>query len=65
MKTFPVRNRRAVLQFGVEAFNLFNHFLPGKVSEFLLSPEGQLSTYGRSLEPGNGRQIQLMMQFEY
>ena len=65
MKTFPVKNGRAVLQFGAEAFNLLNHFMPGKASEFFLSPEGQPGTYGRSLEPGNGRQIQLMVQFEY
>ncbi len=65
MKTIKVMKERALLQFGAEAFNLFNHFNTVKVSEFYSSANGRLPSYGQSIESGNSRQLQLFMQFEY
>ncbi|MCX6611878.1 MAG: hypothetical protein NTW74_13620, partial [Acidobacteria bacterium] len=59
MKTIPMLNERARLQFGVEAFNLLNHTNRLRVSPYLTS------TFGTLIEAQNPRQIQLMIQFEY
>ena len=60
MKTIPVMDERAVLQFGVESFNLTNH-----TNAERLSPYSGLPTYGRILESLPGRQVQFLVQFEY
>ncbi len=65
MKGFWVKEGRAILQFGVEAFNLLNHSNALRVSPYFLSGAGQLGSYGEALETLNARQIQLMVQFEY
>ena len=65
MKGFWVKQGRAILQVGVEAFNLFNHSNALRVSPFFSSGAGQLTSYADALETLNARQIQLMVQFEY
>ena len=60
MKTIPVMNERAVLQFGVESFNLTNH-----INVERLSPFYGLPTYGAILESLPARQVQFLIQFEY
>jgi hypothetical protein len=59
MKTIHVRDR-ALLQFGVEAFNLTNHPNIERVSPFY-----GLATFGQPLESLPARQLQLLIQFEY
>ena len=59
MKTIPVMNERARLQFGAEAFNLLNHTNRLRVSPFYTN------TFGALVEAQNPRQVQLMFQFEY
>jgi len=65
MKTFPVRNNRAVLQVGIEAFNLANHTNPARVSQIYAAGGQRLGSYGQSIETLNARQLQFMIQFEY
>jgi hypothetical protein len=65
MKTFPVRHNRAVLQTGLEAFNLANHSNPARVSQFYAAAGALLGSYGHSIESLNARQVQFMIQFEY
>jgi len=65
MKTIPIWENRARLQFGVESFNLANHVNPVILSEFYASPSGKLSTYKGIIESGTPRQLQFFMQFEY
>ncbi|MBS1829497.1 MAG: TonB-dependent receptor [Acidobacteria bacterium] len=65
MKTFHVRKDRAVLQFGIESFNLMNHANLERVSQFYSAPNSPLRTYGQILESLPARQIQFLMQFEY
>ncbi len=60
MKTIPMLEERAVLQFGVESFNLTNH-----TNAERLSPYYGLPSYGGILESLPGRQVQFMIQFEY
>ena len=59
MKTIKVRHERALLQFGVEGFNLMNHTNRLRVSPYYTS------TFGGLIEAQNPRQVQLMAQFEY
>ena len=59
MKTIKVKHGRAVMQFGVEAFNLLNH-----TNRLRVSPYYTL-TFGSLIEAQNPRQVQLMAQFEY
>ncbi|MFN7646057.1 MAG: TonB-dependent receptor domain-containing protein [Acidobacteriota bacterium] len=60
MKTIPLLDQRAVLQFGVESFNLTNH-----TNAERLSPFAGLPSYGAILESLPARQVQFMIQFEY
>ncbi|MEZ5366606.1 MAG: TonB-dependent receptor [Bryobacterales bacterium] len=59
MKGFWVMDGRAILQVGVETFNLLNHTNLLRASPFLTP------THGARLETLNPRQIQLMAQFEF
>jgi hypothetical protein len=65
MYTIPVHEKRAVLQFGAEAFNILNHTNPVRSSPFLDAQGVRLSFYRREVETLNARQIQFFMQFEY
>ncbi len=66
MKTFPVKeNKRAILQVGVEGFNLTNHNNPLKVSQTYAAQGARLSSYGQTAESLNARQIQFFTQFEF
>lgn len=60
MKTIPFWEERAVLQFGVESFNLTNHTNAERIS-----PYAGLPSYRGILESLPGRQIQFLVQFEY
>ncbi len=59
MKTIPIHENRARLQFGIESFNLANHVNPVILSEYYTS------TYKGLVESGTPRQLQFFMQFEY
>ncbi|MDX1979837.1 MAG: TonB-dependent receptor [Bryobacteraceae bacterium] len=59
MKTFHVMNDRALLQFGVESFNLTNHASTERVSQYFTA------TFGRTLESLPARQVQFLVQFEF
>jgi hypothetical protein len=65
MKTFPLMENRAVLQVGVESFNMLNHTNTERVSQYYSTPAVRLGSYGLSLESLPARQIQFLMQFEY
>ena len=65
MKTFHVRNNRAVLQIGVESFNLANHPSAERVSQYFSTPAAQLPSYRGTIESLPARQIQFLAQFEY
>ncbi|MEZ5355629.1 MAG: TonB-dependent receptor [Bryobacteraceae bacterium] len=65
MKTIPVFHERALLQFGVESFNLTNRTRPERVSPYFAMPSGPVSSYGGSLESFPARQVQLLVQLEY
>lgn len=60
MKTIPMMDERAVLQFGVESFNLTNH-----TNVERLSPYYGMPSYRGILESLPGRQFQFLVQFEY
>jgi hypothetical protein len=65
MKTFHVVHDRALLQFGLESFNLTNHSNTERVSPYWATPAGRLSNYGATLENLPARQVQFLVQFEY
>lgn len=64
MKTIHVKDR-AVLQFGIESFNLTNHANLERVSQFYSNGPARLNSYGQTLESLPARQLQFMIQFEY
>lgn len=59
MKTIPVRENRARVQFGAELFNALNHSNRLRVSGYYTP------SYKGVIEVLNPRQVQLMIQFEY
>lgn len=65
MKTIHVMENRAVLQFGIESFNLLNHSNTERVSQYFATPDRRLPSYGQTLESLPARQVQFLMQFEY
>jgi len=65
MKGFWLKQRRAILQTGLEAFNLTNHGNPLRVSPYFATPNRRLDSYNRAVETLNARQIQFMIQIEY
>ncbi len=65
MKGFWLKDRRAILQTGLEAFNLTNHSNPLRVSPYYAAGEGRLPSYNQPVEMLNARQIQFMIQIEY
>jgi len=65
MKTWKVLER-AILQVGVESFNLTNHPNLERLSGYYATPVGaRLATFGQPLESLPGRQLQFLVQFEY
>ncbi len=60
-----VKPRRAVLQVGVEAFNLLNHSNPLRVSPYYAAGGRRLDSYRDAVETLNARQFQLVAQFEF
>lgn len=65
MKTWKVLER-AILQVGVESFNLTNHPNLERLSGYYATPAGaRLATFGQPLESLPGRQLQFLVQFEY
>ncbi len=65
MKGFWVKNGRAIVQAGIEAFNLLNHSNALRVSPYYAAGALQLPSYGEPLETLGARRIQMMVQFEY
>ncbi len=65
MKTILLREGRAWLQTGLEAFNLGNHSNALRVSPYYAAGGSRLTSYGGEIETLNARQIQFMIQFEY
>ncbi|MEP6534269.1 MAG: TonB-dependent receptor [Bryobacteraceae bacterium] len=65
MQTFPVHENRAVLQMGVESFNILNHTNALRVSPFYQAAGSLLSSYRGVVETLNARQVQFFIQFEY
>jgi hypothetical protein len=65
MQTIPLWKQRALLQVGVETFNLTNRARAEGVSEYLAAPGGRLGNYGTPLESAPARQVQLLVQLEY
>ncbi len=65
MKTIKVMEGRAILQFGVESFNLLNHTNTERVSQYYSAGGARLASFRRSLENLPARQVQLLVQFEY
>ena len=65
MKGFWLRERRAILQIGAEAFNLTNHFNPLRVSPYYAARGVRLASYGQAVETLNARQVQFLIQLEY
>jgi hypothetical protein len=66
MKTFSViGKKRAIMQVGVEGFNLTNHNNPLRVSQTYAAQGARLSSYGQAVETLNARQIQFFAQFEF
>ena len=59
MKTIKVKHGRALLQFGLEAFNLLNHTNRLRVSPYYTA------SFGGLVEAQIPRQVQLMAQLEY
>ena len=65
MYTIPFHERREVLQFGSESFNILNHTNPLRVSQYYAAQGQRLSSYGRDVETLNARQVQFFAQFEF
>jgi Carboxypeptidase regulatory-like domain len=64
MKGFWVKEGRAIVQAGIEAFNLLNHSNALRVSPYYAGAVS-LPSYGEPLETLGARRIQMMVQFEY
>jgi hypothetical protein len=65
MQGIWVKKDRAILQFGVEAFNLANHSNPLRVSPYYSARGRRLNSYREAIETLNARQLQLVVQIEY
>jgi outer membrane receptor for ferrienterochelin and colicin len=65
MKTFPVPDKRAVLQMGIESFNILNHTNPLRVSPYYAAEGQKLNSFRSIVEMLNARQVQFFIQFEY
>ena len=65
MKSFWLKPERAVLQTGVEAFNLINHSNPLRVSPFYAAGGQKLASYRGVVETLPARQLQFFIQLEY
>lgn len=65
MKTIPLQERRSILQFGVESFNLLNHTNPERVSQYYAAGNTPLPSYGQIIESLPARQVQLLVQLEF
>jgi hypothetical protein len=65
MQGIWVKKDRAILQFGVEAFNWANHSNPLRVSPYYAAGRQRLGSYGEAVETLNARQLQLVVQIEY
>jgi hypothetical protein len=65
MKGFWLKERRAILQFGAEAFNLLNRTNALVVSPYYAAGHRRLASFGGLIETLNGRQVQLLVQLEY
>jgi hypothetical protein len=65
MRTFPVHDKRAVLQMGVESFNILNHTNPLRVSPYYAAEGQKLNSFRSTVETLNARQVQFFIQFEY
>jgi len=65
MKGVWLKERRAILQMGVEAFNLANHSNPLRVSATYAAAGARLASYRQPAETLNARQLQLVVQLEY
>src|SRR5207253_9479188 len=53
MKTFPVHDKRAVLQMGVESFNILNHTNPLRVSPYYAAERQKLNSFRSVVETLN------------
>jgi len=65
MKGIWLWERRAILQFGAEAFNLLNHTNPQQVSPYYQADGRYLASFGGLVETLGARQVQLFAQLEY
>ncbi|HET8547671.1 MAG TPA: TonB-dependent receptor [Bryobacteraceae bacterium] len=65
MKTIPMQEGRALLQFGVESFNVLNHTNPERVSQYFAADRERIRTYGEALENLPARQVQFLVQYEF
>ena len=65
MKGFKFESKHAILQTGVEAFNLLNHTNPGRVSPYYSANGAKLDSFGTIIDALNGRQVQFMIQYEF
>ncbi len=65
MKNIWLKKDRAVLQVGVEAFNLGNHSNPLRVSPYHTAAGRRLASWREPVETLNARQFQLVVQLEY
>lgn len=65
MKGFWVKEGRAILRVGVEAFDLLNHSNALRVSPFFQAGRTRLGSYRDAVETLNARRIQWLVQFEY
>ena len=65
MKGFKFESKHAILQTGIEAFNLLNHTNPGRVSPYYSANGAKLDSFGTIVDALNGRQVQFMIQYEF
>jgi hypothetical protein len=65
MKGFWFGERRAILQVGLETFNLLNSTNALSVSPYYSAGGAALASFGQIVETLNARQVQVFAQFEY